>query len=145
MSDTKTGFTSAERAAMKQRAEELKATKGVKGAAKRAKEYEACLAAIEGLAGADRQIAERLHVIVAEEAPELLPKTWYGFPSYARDDKVVVFYQPASKFDTRYGTVGFNQDAALDDGDLWATSFAVLSVTDEVEKTLRALVGKAAG
>ena len=84
-------------------------------------------------------------MIVAEEAPELLPKTWYGFPSYARDDKVVVFYQPASKFDTRYGTVGFNQDAALDDGDLWATSFAVLSVTDEVEKTLRALVGKAAG
>jgi len=145
VSDTKTGFTGAERAAMKQRAEELKATKGVKGAAKRAKEYEACLAAIEGLDGADRQIAERLHVIVAEEAPELLPKTWYGFPSYARDDKVVVFYQPASKFDTRYGTVGFNQDAALDDGDLWATSFAVLSVTDEVEKRLRALVGKAAG
>ena len=145
MSDTKTGFTSAERAAMKQRAEELKATKGVKGATKRAKEYEACLAAIEACTGADRQIAERLHVIVAEEAPELAAKTWYGFPSYARDDKVVVFYQPASKFDTRYGTVGFNQDAALDDGDLWATSFAVLSVTDEVEKTLRALVGKAAG
>ncbi|GAA3715640.1 hypothetical protein GCM10022204_38990 [Microlunatus aurantiacus] len=145
MSDTKSGFSSAEREAMKQRAAELKEAKGVKGAAKRAKEYDACLAAIEGLDGADRQIAERLHVIVAEEAPELLPKTWYGFPSYARDDKVVVFYQPAAKFDTRYGTVGFNQDAALDDGDLWATSFAVLKVTDEVESTLRALVAKAGG
>lgn len=145
MSDTKSGFSSAERAAMQQRAAELKEAKGVKGAAKRAKEYDACLAAIEGLSGADRQIAERLHVIVSEEAPDLAPKTWYGFPSYARDDTVVVFYQPASKFDTRYGTVGFNQDAALDDGDLWATGFAVLRVTDEVEKTLRGLVKKAAG
>ena len=145
MSDTKSGFSSAEREAMQQRAAELKSTKGVKGAAKRAKEYEACLAAIEGLSGADRQIAERLHVIVSEEAPDLAPKTWYGFPSYASDDKVVVFYQPAAKFETRYGTVGFNQEAALDDGDLWPTSFAVLSVTDEVEQTLRALVKKAAG
>lgn len=145
MSSTKTGFTDAERDAMKQRAAELKETKGVKGAAKRAKEYEACLAAIEGLSGADRQIAERLHVIVTDEAPGLHPKTWYGFPSYARDDKVVVFYQPAAKFDTRYGSVGFNEDASLDDGEMWATSFAVLSVTDEVERKLRALVRKAAG
>ncbi|MET1007980.1 MAG: hypothetical protein ABWX96_20680 [Propionibacteriaceae bacterium] len=145
MSDTKSGFTSAERDAMKQRAEELKATKGVKGAAKRAKEYEACLAAIDGLSGADRQIAERLHVIVAEEAPELAPKTWYGFPSYARDDKVVVFYQPAEKFSTRYGSIGFNEDAALDDGEIWATSFAVLQVNAAVEKKLRALVRKAVG
>lgn len=145
MSSTKSGFTDAERDAMKQRAAELKEAKGVKGAAKRAKEYDACLAAIEGLSGADRQIAERLHVIVADEAPALHPKTWYGFPSYARDDKVVVFYQPAAKFDTRYGSVGFNEDASLDDGEMWATSFAVLSVTDEVEKNLRALVRKAAG
>jgi len=145
MSDTKTGFTSAERAAMKQRAEELKATKGVKGAAKRAKEYEACLTAIDGLSGADRQIAERLHVIVAEEAPELAAKTWYGFPSYARDDKVVVFYQPAEKFSTRYGSIGFNEDAALDDGEIWATSFAVLQVTEAVEAKLRALVRRAVG
>ena len=145
MSSTKSGFTSAERDAMKQRAAELKEAKGVKGAAKRAKEYEACLAAIDGLTGADRQVAERLHVIVAEEAPDLAPKTWYGFPSYARDDKVVVFFQPASKFDTRYGTVGFNEEAALDDGQMWATAYAVLSVTDEVEQALRALVKKAAG
>lgn len=145
MSSTKSGFTSAERDAMKQRAAELKEAKGVKGAAKRAKEYEACLAAIDGLAGADRQVAERLHVIVAEEAPDLAPKTWYGFPSYARDDKVVVFFQPASKFGTRYGTVGFNEEAALDDGQMWATAYAVLSVTDEVEQALRALVKKAVG
>jgi uncharacterized protein YdhG (YjbR/CyaY superfamily) len=145
MTDTKSGFSSAERDAMKQRAEELKATKGVKGAAKRAKEYDACLAAIEACTGAGRQIAERLHVIVSEEAPELAPKTWYGFPSYARDDKVVVFFQPAAKFGTRYGAVGFNEDAALDDGDIWATSFAVLEVTEAVEKKLRALVRKAAG
>ncbi|HEY5787427.1 MAG TPA: hypothetical protein VIT65_21905 [Microlunatus sp.] len=145
MSDTKSGFTSAERDAMKQRAEELKATKGVKGAAKRAKEYAACLAAIEACTGADRQIAERLHVIVAEEAPGLAARTWYGFPSYARDDKVVVFFQPAKKFDTRYGSIGFNEEATLDDGDIWATSFAVLQVTDAVEKKLRALVRKAVG
>ena len=84
-------------------------------------------------------------MIVAEEAPELAAKTWYGFPSYARDDKVVVFYQPAEKFNTRYGSIGFNEDAALDDGEIWATSFAVLQVTDAVEKKLRALVRKAAG
>jgi len=145
MADTKSGFTADERAAMAQRAEELRSTRGVKGAAKRAKEHDACLAAIEQLSGADRAIAERLHVIAAEEAPELHPKTWYGFPSYARDDKVVVFYQPASKFGTRYGTVGFNEDAGLDDGEMWPTTFAVLEVTDAVEQHLRRLVRTAAG
>jgi uncharacterized protein YdhG (YjbR/CyaY superfamily) len=139
------GFSDAERDAMKQRAAELKEMKGVKGAAKRAKEYEACLAAIDALAGSDRQIAERLHVIVSEEAPELAPKTWYGFPSYAKDDKVVVFFQPASKFETRYGSIGFNEDAALDDGEMWPTSFAVLEMTPAAEKTFRELVRRAAG
>lgn len=139
------GFSAAERAAMKQRAEELAAMKGVKGAAKKAKEYEACLAAIDALEGLDRVIAERFHVVVSEEAPQLDPKTWYGFPSYARDGKVVTFVQPASKFDTRYTTVGFNEDALLDDGAMWATSFAVVAWTDEVEQTLRALVKRAAG
>ena len=137
------GFSEDELAAMKQRAAELRSEK--KGGAKKADEAEACVEAITALPQPDRGLAEAIHRIVLDVAPGLDPKTWYGFPSYARDDKVVVFYQPASKFDTRYGTVGFNQDAALDDGDLWATSFAVLSVTDEVEKTLRALVGKAAG
>ncbi|MDR6199830.1 MULTISPECIES: hypothetical protein [unclassified Microbacterium] len=140
-----TGFSAQEREAMKQRAAELKEMKGVKGAAKRAKEYDACLEAIDALTGSDRQIAERLHVIVTEEAPELAPKTWYGFPSYAKDDKVVVFYQPASKFETRYGSIGFNETAALDDGEMWPTSFAVLEMTPAAEKTFRELVRRAAG
>ncbi|GGA62318.1 hypothetical protein GCM10011490_10930 [Pseudoclavibacter endophyticus] len=141
---TKTGFTDEERAAMAQRAAELRAMKGVKGAAKRAKEYEACLAAIDELEGIDREIAERLHVVVSEVAPDLNAKTWYGFPSYARDDKVVVFYQPASKFSTRYGTIGFDEAATLDDGDMWATSFAVIRMTEQVESRLRELVHRAA-
>jgi uncharacterized protein YdhG (YjbR/CyaY superfamily) len=144
-SDTKTGFSDVERAAMQQRAAELKAMKGVKGSAKKAKELEACLEAIEGLRGADRAIAERLHIIVTEEAPELDPKTWYGFPSYARDGKVVVFYQPAEKFETRYGSIGFNEDAHLDDGEMWPTAFAILEMTPAAEKTLRTLVRRAAG
>lgn len=140
-----TGFSAAERAAMKQRAEELTSAKGVKGAAKKARELQACLDAIADLTGLDQQIAERFHVVVTEVAPELDPKTWYGFPSYARDGKVVTFVQPASKFDTRYLTVGFQEDAVLDDGPMWPTSFAVVEWTDAVEKTLRELVAKAAG
>ena len=139
-----TGFSAAERAAMKQRARELRAQKGVKGGAKREREAQACLEAIAALEGTDRAIAERLHVIVSQEAPHLDSKTWYGFPSYARDGKVVTFVQPASKFDTRYTSIGFNEDAALDDGPFWATAFAVLEWTDEVEKALRPLVRKAA-
>lgn len=138
------GFSAEERAAMRQRAAELKASTGVKGAAKRAREYEACLAAIDALTGADRSIAERLHVIVSEEAPALAAKTWYGFPSYAKDDEVVVFYQPASKFGTRYGSIGFNEAAALDEGEVWPTAFAVLDMTSEAEERFRALVRKAA-
>ncbi|HET9649150.1 MAG TPA: hypothetical protein VFP34_13110 [Microlunatus sp.] len=142
----KSGFNEAELAAIKQRAEELRAqAQGGKGSAKKEREAQACLDAIAALTGQDRQIAERLHTFVTEEAPHLDPKTWYGFPSYARDGKIVVFYQPSSKFDTRYGTVGFNEDALLDDGVMWPTSYAVLEVTDEVEKKLRTLVKKAAG
>ena len=138
------GFSAAEREAMQQRAEELRAMKGVKGAANKAKEYQACLDAIDALSGLDGTIARRFHVVVSEEAPHLDPKTWYGFPSYARDGKVITFVQPASKFDTRYTTIGFNEDAALDDGPMWATSFAVVEWTDAVEQQLRALVRKAA-
>lgn len=144
MAQHESGFSDAERAAVAQRAEELRSAKGLKGAAKLAKELEACTAAIDALEGDDQQIAARLHVIVTEEAPHLDPKTWYGFPSYARDGKVVVFYQPASKFGTRYGTVGFQEDARLDDGPMWATSFAVLQVDDDVEQRLRELVRRAA-
>ncbi|MFT4213317.1 MAG: hypothetical protein QM622_00870 [Microbacterium sp.] len=142
--NTKSGFSDAERAAMSQRAEELRTTKGLKGAAKLAKEFEACVAAIDALAGTDRAVATLLHRVVAEEAPHLAPKTWYGFPTYAREGKTIVFYQPASKFGTRYGTVGFQDDAQLDDGDIWATSFAVIAVTDAVEQRLRALIRTAA-
>ena len=141
-----TGFSDAERAAMAERAAELKAMKGVKGATKRAREYEACLQVIESLSGADRQIAERLHVIVSEEAAVLHAKTWYGFPSYANDDdKVIVFFQPAAKFESRYGTIGFNDDAALDDGAVWPTSFAVLEMTADAEARFRDVVRRAAG
>ena len=138
------GFSDAERAAMKQRADELRSQKGVKGSAKRERERQACIDAIAELPDADRQIAERFHIIVTEEAPHLDPKTWYGFPSYAADGKVVTFVQPSSKFDTRYTTVGFNEDAALDDGAMWATSFAVREVTAEVATRLRDLVRRAA-
>ena len=145
MSDTKTGFSNAERDAMKQRAAELKAMKGVKGSAKKAKELEACLAAIEGLEGTDRSIAERLHVIVSEEAPHLDAKTWYGFPTYAKDGKNIVFFQPAAKFGARYGSVGFEEHAALDDGEIWPVAYAVITMTADVETTLRGLVRRAAG
>lgn len=145
MADTKSGFSAEERAAMKQRAEELRAMKGVKGAAKKAKELEACLAAIDEMEGTDRVIAERLHVIVAEEAPHLDPRTWYGFPTYAKDGKNIVFYQPAARFDARYGSVGFEEHAALDDGEMWPVAFAITEVTDAVEQRLRELVRRAAG
>jgi len=139
-------FSDAERAAMRQRKAELREqAKGGKGAAKKEREAQACRDAIDALAGADRTVAERLHAVVTEEAPELEPKTWYGFPSYARDGKVVVFYQPASKFSTRYGTVGFSEDAHLDDGVFWPAAFAVLDVDDAVERQLRELVRRAAG
>jgi len=138
------GWSDEEVAAMQQRAEELKSTKGLKGAAKLAREYQACLDAITALEGSDRAIAERVHEIVTEEAPHLTPKTFYGFPAYALDGKVLVFYQPASKFDTRYGTVSFDEPAQLDDGPMWPISYVVLEVTDEVEQRLRELVRRAA-
>ncbi|MBB3157452.1 uncharacterized protein YdhG (YjbR/CyaY superfamily) [Microbacterium proteolyticum] len=143
MAGSGAGFSDEERAAMTQRAEELKAMKGLKGSAKREKENEACLEAIDKLDGVDRAMAERLHVIVLEEAPHLTPKTFYGFPAYAKDGKVVVFYQPASKFKTRYGTVSFDDTAQLDDGPMWPVSFAVVEVTAEVEKTVRDAVRRA--
>ena len=110
----------------------------------KAREQKACVDAIAALEGTDKDVAECLHRVVTEEAPHLDAKTWYGFPSYAQEGKIVVFYQPASKFDTRYGTIGFQQDAHLDDGDIWATSFAVVNVTDAVEGQIRELVRKAA-
>lgn len=143
MADTKTGFTAEERAALQQRADELRSTKGLKGAAKMAREVEACMKAIDALDGVDQQVAVLLHSIVMEVAPDLNPKTMYGFPTYARDGKNVVFYQPASKFKTRYGTVSFDDAANLDDGAMWGVSFAVVEVNSEVEGRIRELVKKA--
>ncbi|AXE40184.1 iron chaperone [Acidipropionibacterium virtanenii] len=139
------GFSDEERAAMKQRAEELRTTKGLKGAAKIAKDLEACAAAIDALDGVDKEVAVLLHRIVSEEAPRLTPKTWYGFPTYAADGTNIVFYQPASKFKTRYGTVNFDEHANLDDGPMWPVSFAVVEVDDAVEQRLRELVRRAVG
>lgn len=144
MSETKSGFSDDERAAMKQRADEIRATKGLKGAAKLARELEACVKAVDALDGVDQAVAARLHAIVLEEAPDLDPKTFYGFPAYARDGKVLVFYQPASKFKTRYGTVNFDDIANLDDGEMWPVSFAVIDMTDEAEQRIRELVRRAA-
>lgn len=144
MADTKSGFSADERAAMRQRAEELRTTKGLKGAAKLAKELEACGAAIDGLDGVDGELARAVHRIVDDEAPDLNPKTFYGFPAYANEaGKVVIFVQPQSKFDTRFPTVNFTEDANLDDGAMWATSFAVVEVTDAVQTKIRALVKQA--
>lgn len=140
------GFSDVELAAMKERAAELRAEgAGGSGTAKKKREATACADALAKLEGTDHEIGNRLHAIVAEEAPHLDPKTWYGFPSYARDGKVVVFFTPASKFGERYASIGFNEDALLDDGIFWPTSFAVLGIDDEDEARLRELVRRAAG
>lgn len=141
------GFSKAERAAMKERAAELEAESAAGGrGTKKAREEKACLDALDQLQGSDRDIAERVHAIITREAPDLAPKTWYGMPAYAdADGKVVVFVQVASKFDSRYCTLGFNDAARLDDGDMWATSYALTDVTPEVEERIAELVRRAVG
>lgn len=134
-------FTKEERAAMKERVTEVR-TQAKGGAAKAEADQLAKIAALEE---PDRGMAERLHALVLENAPNLTPKTWYGMPGWAKDGKVLCFFQAASKFDTRYGTFGFNENATLDDGDLWPTAYAVAELTPAVEKTLAKLVKKAAG
>lgn len=137
------GFTEAERAAMKERAAELKAS-GRKGA-KKADEAQACLDKIAEMPDDDRAIAERFHAIVTTHAPMLDAKTWYGMPAYARDGKVVTFLKPSEKFGSRYVTVGFEDAAGLDEGNMWATSYAVTKLTKADEKRLAELVKKAVG
>jgi uncharacterized protein YdhG (YjbR/CyaY superfamily) len=133
------GFTAAERAAIKERADELRA-EGKKGA-KRADGLQAVLDRIAEMAPEDRALAERVHVTVTEAAPELLPKTWYGMPAYANaDDKVVVFFQDAGKFNYRYSTLGFQDPANLDDGDLWPVAYALQQWSPAVEKKITELV-----
>jgi uncharacterized protein YdhG (YjbR/CyaY superfamily) len=131
------GFTAEERAAMKERAREQKAE------AQRADGERAVLAKIAEMPEPDRAMAERLHEIVKASAPALSPKTWYGMPAYAKDGKVVCFFQSAQKFNARYATFGFNDKANLDEGAMWATSFALKELTATEEAKISALVKRA--
>jgi uncharacterized protein YdhG (YjbR/CyaY superfamily) len=133
------GFTAEERAAMKAHAAELRA-EGKKGA-KKADGLQAALDSIESMTPEDRDLAERVHVTITATAPGLSPKTWYGMPAYANEDgKVVVFFQNAGKFKYRYCTLGFQEDAHLDDGDLWPIAYALTAWTPAVEKKVTELV-----
>jgi uncharacterized protein YdhG (YjbR/CyaY superfamily) len=133
------GFTAEERAAMKERAAELRAA-GKKGA-KKADGLQAVLERIAEMAPEDRALAERVHATVTATAPELLPKTWYGMPAYANEDgKVVVFFQDSGKFNYRYSTLGFQDVANLDDGDLWPVSYALQRWSPAVEQKVVELV-----
>ena len=135
--NSSTGFTAEERAAMRERARELKAS------ASKADAESDVLTKIAEMPKADRVMAERLHEIVKASAPDLAPRTWYGMPAYARDGKVVCFFQSAQKFKSRYATLGFSDKANLDDGDMWPTSFALRKLTAAEEKKIVSLVKKA--
>lgn len=137
-----TGWTDDERAAMREHAAELKRATG-KGAAKAAEEAQACLDKIAEMPDSDRVIAERVHAVVTETAPQLTVRTWYGMPAYALDGKVVCFFKPAIKFKMRYSTLGFSDTATLDDGTMWPTEFAIASLTKTDEQTIAALVRQA--
>ena len=136
-SKTSKGFTADERAAMKERARELKAE-----AAKADGESEA-LAAIAKMQGSDRAMAKRLHAIIKDSAPDLAPKTWYGMPAYAKDGKVVCFFRDARKFKERYAMLGFNDTANLDSGNMWPVAFALTELTAADEKKIATRVKKA--
>jgi uncharacterized protein YdhG (YjbR/CyaY superfamily) len=138
------GWTPEERAAMKEHSEEIKRAGG-KGAAKAADEARACLDKIAEMPQADRVLAERVHAIITRTAPQLAVRTWYGMPAYAKDGKVLCFFKPAEKFKARYATLGFTDVAALDDGDVWPTEFAVTRLAADDEEMLAALVEKAVG
>jgi uncharacterized protein YdhG (YjbR/CyaY superfamily) len=132
-----TGFTDAEKAAMKERVSELKA------AAAEADGESDLLAKIAEMTAADRAMAQRLHTLITASAPVLSPKTWYGMPAYAKDGNVVCWYQPAQKFKTRYATFGFSDKANLDDGTAWPVTYALTKLTSADEATIGALVKKA--
>jgi uncharacterized protein YdhG (YjbR/CyaY superfamily) len=131
------GFTAEERAAMKERAKELKAE------ARKADGESALLAKIAEMKGTDRALAENIHAIVKSSAPGLSPKTWYGMPAYAKNGKVVCFFQSAAKFNSRYATFGFSDEANLDEGAMWPTSFALKELTAADEARIGALVKRA--
>jgi uncharacterized protein YdhG (YjbR/CyaY superfamily) len=138
---TSKGFTAEERAAMKERAQEVKAE--ARASKNKAAGESDVLAKIAEMPAPDRALAERLHAIVKASAPALSPRTWYGMPAYAKDGKVVCFFQSADKFKTRYATFGFSDKANLDDGAMWPTSFALKELTATEEARISALVKKA--
>src|SRR6478672_11769113 len=131
------GFSAEERAAMREHVREMKAE------AAKENDESAVLAKIAEMPPSDRVIAERIHAIIRKNAPALSPKLWYGMPAYAKDGNVVCFFQNSSKFKARYSTLGFNDRAKLDDGNMWPTSFAVKTLTAAEEATISALVKKA--
>jgi uncharacterized protein YdhG (YjbR/CyaY superfamily) len=131
------GFTAEEKAAMRERARELKA------AASDAEAEKEVLAKIAEMPDADRVMAERVHALVKETVPDVAPKTWYGMPAYARDGKTICFFKPAAKFKVRYATLGFSDKANLDDGAMWPTEFALKELTAEAEARIAALVKQA--
>jgi uncharacterized protein YdhG (YjbR/CyaY superfamily) len=136
------GFSAEEKAAMKERARELKAESG-RGARSNTDGESEVLAKIAEMAETDRQTAQRLHELVKASAPALSAKTWYGMPAYALDGKVICFFQDAKKFKSRYATLGFSDAANLDEGDMWPTSFALKELTPAVEERIAALIRKA--
>lgn len=136
------GWSAEERAAMKQRSQEVRKRKGKTTPEEDLAAAEAAIAEMDGV---DHAVASRIHALVLEHAPELAARTWYGFPAYAKDGKVVCFYQPGAKFKTRYGTLGFQDPAQLDDGPMWATAFAVIEVDAAVEKHIVELLRRAVG
>ncbi|MCX4853240.1 DUF1801 domain-containing protein [Streptomyces canus] len=139
-------FTDEERAAMKERAQEVKASARRGSRADRAAEDEAAVVAkIAEMEDGDRAMAERIHAVVKASAPGLAPKLWYGMPAYAKDGKVVCFFQSAQKFNARYATFGFNDKADLDDGTMWPTAFALTKLTAADEARIGELVKRAAG
>lgn len=132
-----TGFTTEERAAMRERAKELKAAQS------KADGERDCLAKIAAMQGSDRTLAERLHALITASAPDLAPRTWYGMPAYAKDGQLVCFFRSAQKFNTRYATLGFSDKAPLDEGTMWPTDFALTDVTADDEARIVALVKRA--
>jgi uncharacterized protein YdhG (YjbR/CyaY superfamily) len=149
MNDTKTSrkrtevtevWTDEEKSAMQEHAKEMKAARG-----KTADGEADLLAKIAAMPAADRALAERIHAIVQETAPQLAPRTWYGMPAWSKDGKLLCFFQPAAKFKARYATFGFEENARLDDGNMWPTSFALTKLTAKEEERIAALVRQALG
>jgi len=136
-SKASTGFTAQERAAMRERAKELKATQS------KADGASDCLAKIAEMQGSDRTMAERLHALITDSAPDLAPKTWYGMPAYAKEGTIICFFKSAQKFTTRYATLGFSDKANLDEGTMWPTDFALTELTADEEARITALVKRA--